>query len=124
MDVLGEKRREGVSGVALKDSRHSASAQLHTTFRIHLPPTPVVEIELVEVREPNPPGERWSRAVARQERFSLLFHGPHQRFLPQWIYPMQHDQLGTFELFLVPVGQDKDGVFYEAVFNRLRRDDE
>jgi len=27
--------------------------------------------------------------------------------------------MGEFELFLVPVGRDDGGTFYEAVFNRL-----
>jgi hypothetical protein len=36
---------------------------------------------------------------------------------------MQHVQLGTFDLFLVPVGQDQQGVYYEAIFNRLRPQD-
>jgi hypothetical protein len=100
------------------------SAQLHTVFRFHLPSMPVVEVELVEVAEPSPPGERQARAAARQERFSLLFRGPPESVLPQWNYSIQHDQLGTFDLFLVPVGREKEGVLYEAVFNRLRQDDE
>jgi hypothetical protein len=37
------------------------------------------------------------------------------------MYQLQHERLGAFELFLVPVGQDQDGVYYEAVFNRLQR---
>ena len=32
---------------------------------------------------------------------------------------MTHDSIGEFELFLVPVGRDDSGTFYEAVFNRL-----
>jgi hypothetical protein len=39
------------------------------------------------------------------------------------MYQIQHDQLGAFDLFLVPVSQDQDGVYFEAVFNRLRRPD-
>ena len=56
---------------------------------------------------------------ARQERFSLRFRGDRSRILPQKIYPMKHDSIGAFDLFLVPIGQDETGTFYEAVFNRL-----
>ena len=67
--------------------------------------------------------DRQPRVAARQERFSLVFRGPHDRLQQQGLYPMQHDQLGAFELFLVPVGEDTAGIYYEAVFNRLRRHD-
>jgi len=55
----------------------------------------------------------------RQESFSLRFRGDRSRILPQRIYPMKHDSIGEFDLFLVPIGQDESGTFYEAVFNRL-----
>jgi hypothetical protein len=32
---------------------------------------------------------------------------------------MKHEAIGDFELFLVPIGRDETGTFYEAVFNRL-----
>jgi hypothetical protein len=32
---------------------------------------------------------------------------------------MKHDSIGDFDLFLVPIGRDESGTFYEAVFNRL-----
>ena len=50
------------------------------------------------------------------ERFSLFFYGPGNR-LPQGIYPVEHEAMGAFELFLVPVGQSEGGYQYEAVFN-------
>ena len=55
----------------------------------------------------------------RQEVFSLFFHGPSNPFMPQGIYRLKHSHLGELELFLVPVGQDKDGFQYEAAFNNL-----
>ncbi len=55
----------------------------------------------------------------KYEVFSLLFHGPVEYPLQQRIYRLQHDQLGILEIFLVPVGRDKEGYHYEAVFNRL-----
>jgi hypothetical protein len=32
---------------------------------------------------------------------------------------MKHESIGDFDLFLVPIGRDESGTFYEAVFNRL-----
>jgi hypothetical protein len=55
----------------------------------------------------------------RQEVFSLFFHGPSAPFVPQGIHKLNHAHLGELELFLVPVGQDKDGFQYEAAFNNL-----
>ena len=55
----------------------------------------------------------------RQEVFSLFFHGPSAPFVPQGIHTLKHSHLGELELFLVPVGQDKDGFQYEAAFNNL-----
>ena len=47
---------------------------------------------------------------------AALFRGPMTPLLPQRIYPLEHAQLGVFELFLVPIGPDQHGMCYEAVF--------
>ena len=52
----------------------------------------------------------------RRVPFSLLFHGPPTPILPQRIYPVDHGAIGAFELFLVPLGPDRVGMRYEAVF--------
>ena len=51
-----------------------------------------------------------------REPFSLLFSGPLELFLQQHMYTLQHDELGSVEMFLVPVNQDENNTFYEAVF--------
>jgi hypothetical protein len=30
---------------------------------------------------------------------------------------MEHEQMGEFEIFLVPIARDENGFLYEAVFN-------
>ena len=61
--------------------------------------------ELVEITEiPREPGGR--------APFSLVFEGGPNPPLPQAIYAVQHDNLGTMEIFLVPIAADR----YEAVF--------
>jgi hypothetical protein len=52
----------------------------------------------------------------RRAPFSLLFHGPPTPILPQRIYQVEHGAIGAFELFLVPLGPDRAGMRYEAVF--------
>jgi hypothetical protein len=98
-------------------------AQLHTLFSIHLPSRHAVAVELVEVTAAASTAGKRPGAACRSERFSLLFRGPHEAQLPQGMYEMRHGHLGTFGLLLVPIGRDRDGVYYEAVFNRLRRRD-
>ena len=56
---------------------------------------------------------------ARIIRFSLLFHGPPDRALPQGTYLFHHDALGAMMLFIVPViGSNAERIVYEACFSR------
>jgi hypothetical protein len=100
---------------------HAATfgAQLHTSFRVLRSSAPTVEVELVEVTERNENDGKQPWAIARQERFSILFRGDRNPALQQGMYHLLHDELGDLELFLVPAGQDQNSVCYEAVFNRL-----
>lgn len=91
---------------------------VHTKFVLKLDPTKPLELELTEVKgyqdaENEPSG---------MERFSVFFDGPADPFLPQQVYPLEHDQLGAFDIFLVPVGRSDSGFKYEAVFNYFRTD--
>ncbi len=58
------------------------------------------------------------QAQLREESFSLIFRGPLNLPLRQRTYSMKHYALGNLEMFLVPVGKDGGGRYYEAVFNR------
>jgi hypothetical protein len=58
-------------------------------------------------------------STPRQEQFSLRFRGDSSQVFPQRIYPIKHDSIGDFELFLVPIARDDSGTYYEAVFNRF-----
>ncbi len=84
-----------------------------TTFRIDRGDGSPLEVVLQQVRRLEPhPGPR-------AEPFSAYFLGPQSPLLPQRIYPVAHDRLGTLDLFLVPLGPDPKtgGMLYEAVFN-------
>ena len=55
-----------------------------------------------------------------REAFSLTFRSTSQLVLPQRIYAMRNRSLADaqrVDVFIVPVGRDKDGVLYQAVFN-------
>lgn len=90
--------------------------QLNTTFRAFYAPEEALELELIEATDPD---EHKEVKPKRHERFSLLFRGPQGQVLWHGIYKFQHERMGEFELYLSPVEQDEDGVYYEAVFNRL-----
>lgn len=91
----------------------SFSEQLHTKFRLSPEAEKVSEIELVEV-------QLHDDVAGQTERFSLVFRGPLDRFLPQRTYRMEQEHLGSVEVFIVPIRQDKEGFYYEAVFNRVK----
>jgi hypothetical protein len=100
----------------LETLTHALFAEhLHSTFRIHFDPAGPVETELVEAtllrsraQGGGPPG---------REPFSLVFRGPKEPWFPQRIYRVEHERMGSFDLFLVPIGPDAAGMRYEAVFN-------
>lgn len=48
--------------------------------------------------------------------FILDWKGPYEPVLPQDIYTLRHGD-EDFEIFIVPVGRDRTGTRYEAVFN-------
>ena len=65
----------------------------------------------------DPAGRAASVAAAvRMDPFTLLFGGV-SHLLPQRTYRITSPSLGdAVEVFIVPVGQDKEGFIYEAVF--------
>ena len=89
------------------------AGNINTIFRLRRQNMPDVELELTAVSE---------RLVTdSQERFSITFRGPKDDFLGQGIQSLEHDGLQEVNIFLVPVGRDEKGTYYEAVFNRLRQ---
>ena len=89
---------------------------LNTKFRVRAEAPRPVELELVEVK-----GWR-TRPEEEQgmERFTLLFLGPGDIFMPQQTYTLEHESMGVFDIFIVPVGQDERGFKYQAVFNYFK----
>jgi hypothetical protein len=53
------------------------------------------------------------------ESFSLIFRGHGNAKLGQQIYTLEHSSLGSFPLFLVPVGPAIKGQDFQAIVNRI-----
>ena len=89
--------------------------QLNSTFTLQLDEANQLELQLVEVTE--------VQLSPRQEQFSITFRGPREVFLGQGMRPLENEALGSFDYFIVPIRQDEQGYYYEAVFNRIRKPD-
>ncbi len=70
-----------------------------------------ISLRLVEVAD--------ERTGGGFQQFSLFFHGPADRLLPQGAYSFRHDALGGLELFIVPVlGSNHERIVYQVCFSR------
>lgn len=58
-----------------------------------------------------------ARDGLRAEPFSLEFHSDGSSYALQGTYRLAHDQLGEFDLFIVPLGPADGGMNYQAIFN-------
>ena len=84
---------------------------LNTNFLMHTDAFNTQTLELVEVKI--------REESERLDGFSLLFSLPSGSYLPQESYLFEHEKIGLFPLFIVPVKTPK-GTRYEAIFSRLR----
>ena len=94
------------------DSLHYAdfAPYINTKFQVQLNDDATMEIELIRVEE--------KPSSTRQEQFALTFRAPANAPPQQWLYQLQHEQLGSGKLFLVPIEREGEALIYEAVFNR------
>ena len=69
------------------------------------------QVTVLETRQADASQEK------RRQPFSIVFTGLMQPVLPQGIYLLKHEKVGPLNLFMVPIGPDKRGMRYEAVFN-------
>ena len=92
------------------------SKHVNTKFRVAAEQP--IELELTEVKG------YLGKAHEQQgmERFSAFFRGPREPLLRQSVYTLEHESMGAFELFLVPIAQDERGSRYEAVFNYFKEE--
>ncbi len=103
------------TGAKLRELTRSVFAEcIGEAFCLHGKQGQILDAELIEVRTLAQP---YRMAPGRREPFSVLFRCSASQLLSQRIYRLDHKQIGSLEIFLVPVGQRDQNVRYEAVFN-------
>lgn len=106
----GASGRRGDPAAIESFTAETFSGHVGSFFRIYPGSGDPLVFELTSVAEL---GERSS---GRRQPFSIVFRAPKDLLLPQRIYRMEHEEIGTFDLFLVPIGPDEKGLCYEAIF--------
>jgi hypothetical protein len=97
-----------------KLTRDIFARHLNTRFQVGGDAGHSAALELVEANPaPAPQG---------YEAFSIIFRGPPAPLLAQGIHRFHHDSIGAFDLFTVPIRQDRQGLYYEAIFNRRQEE--
>jgi len=91
---------------------------VNTKFRLVVDVPEPIDLTLISVT----PRRIEPHEQAGMERFSAVFMGPPQIFLPQQTYRVSHPDMGEFDIFLVALGQEPEGFRYEAVYNYYHED--
>lgn len=95
------------------------SPLLNSKFKLSVDAAHSVNVELTEAKTlDGPHAVKSDRNGMVQEVFSLVFDGPETPLLPQRIYSFEHEKIGRFDLFIVPVEKIASGIRYQALFNR------
>jgi hypothetical protein len=81
-------------------------------FRMEVGDGRAMDLTLTEAR---PLGE--AGAAGGRRPFSLVFVCSAGVHVPQRIYRLTHASLGVLDLFLVPIGPQRGGMGYQAIFN-------
>jgi hypothetical protein len=78
-------------------------------FKVQRPGARTLRVKLIAATEYRSAGDS----------FSLLFRGHRQSGVAGGIYRFEHPALGSFELYVSPVGRGVKGLNLEAVINRI-----
>jgi hypothetical protein len=107
--VIVDEEREPFDRAARTEPR-DYRAQIDTLFEVDSAAGPI-PLRLVRISD--------DVVIDGFLQFSLFFHGPPSRLLPQGIYLLGHPSLGALALFIVPIlGSNHERIVYEACFNR------
>jgi hypothetical protein len=96
-------------------NRETFSSQLNTKFSFAHKDVQGVSVKLIEVNDLTPK----TMATSGKECFAVVFRGPRNAPLRQETYAVTHESLGKFDMLVVPIASHPEGVYYEAIFNRL-----
>ncbi|MHC4219850.1 MAG: DUF6916 family protein [Planctomycetota bacterium] len=104
---------EGRWAMLDKLTREDFAKHLNKRFRLRSE-AGELQVELIEATAIDTAGKR---PDGQRAPFSLVFRGPKEVPLAQMIYDLEHQEMGSLDLFLVPIGPDEEGMLYESVFN-------
>jgi hypothetical protein len=108
--ITDQERARQPFDAAARTEPHAFRAQIDTGFEVEHADGPI-PLRLASVSD--------DVVVSGFLQFSLFFHGPPARLLPQGIYVLRHETLGALALFIVPIlGSTRERIVYEACFNR------
>ena len=94
------------------------ASQLNTMFQVKLANGSVVPVKLVEAARGDSQKSAGPKGIS-YEQFSLVFTGPLDSTLDQRIHSFEHERIGQFDIFIVPVvSRDTSVMHYQCVFNR------
>ena len=94
-------------------SQEEFAKHLNSTFQIRFTPDLQNEASLIKVSDLTVSGA--------YESFAITFLVQDDCPVRQQIYEIGHAEMGKFDLFLVPSGQDGNGTTYVSVFNYAKR---
>jgi len=91
------------------------AAHLHEPFHVYYTESEYLEMMLKQVSHL---GDEPAADEDRTQAFSIIFQCPEKdKYLIQAIYKIKHEKMGDLDIFLVPLGPNKEGTQYEAIFN-------
>jgi len=96
-------------------NRESFSRHLNTKFSFAHKDLQGVSVKLIEVNDLITK----TITTSGKECFAVVFRGPRNAPLRQETYAVTHQSLGKFDMLVVPIASHPEGVYYEAIFNRL-----
>ena len=94
-----------------KTTRADFAACMDTPFEL-ITDTQGFVLTLIETRNLGA-----ARPGAPRKPFALKFRGTPDLRLPQQTHRLHHAQMGAMEIFLVQIGADLNGSYFEAVFH-------
>ena len=97
-------------------NREAFARNVNTKFSFDLGHGETVGVKLIKVNDLTPEA---AKSATGRECFAAVFVGSNNQPLRQETYLVTHSKLGRFSMLIVPMGRDKEGFYYEALFNRL-----
>jgi len=113
-----ERMTKGDAGL-MSDVLKLEAFQPHVgeTFQLEFADGQTLDFELQSATPLTDHGSLGSPDSGYRTPFSLLLMGPEGLDLPQSTYHFAHDELGSIDIFLVPIERSGNRLTYQAIFN-------